>query len=161
MKAFAYTRKIYENPRALSVLRAVDFTAVAVCAISLIAVIIQSITDGDYVGALTLSLTVGVPFVILSFMRRVINAKRPYEVYDFGVCIDGKSGSSFPSRHAFSAFAIAVALMPSYLVLGICAVIMGLLLCTVRVLLGLHFVRDVAVGAFVGVLGSLIGIFIF
>ncbi len=161
MKAFAYTKKIYASPRVLFTLRAIDFIAVLVCAISLVAVLAENIAAGEYVMAAVLCLTVGVPFVVLSVLRRLINAKRPYEIYDFGFSVVGKSGSSFPSRHAFSAFAIAVALMPFYWVLGVCSAVMGVLLCVVRVLLGLHFVRDVAVGALIGVLGSLIGILIF
>ena len=75
--------------------------------------------------------------------------------------IKGKCGSSFPSRHAFSAFAIAVALLPEFMPLGIVLLAFGTALCAVRVLLGLHFVRDVVAGAVIGIVASVIGLLIF
>lgn len=161
MWQFRYTERIYKNSRALFFLRAVDFLAVIYCAGALGCFLISKVLLADYIGALSLAVSLIVPFLILSLARRVINAKRPYEVYDFHVKIEGKSGSSFPSRHAFSAFAIAVALMPEAAPLGIVAIMFGLALCAVRVLLGLHFVADVAAGALIGVIGSLIGLWIF
>ena len=49
-----------------------------------------------------------VGFVAVSFFRRRFNAPRPYECCAIAALIarDG-AGKSFPSRHAFSAFAIA------------------------------------------------------
>ena len=104
----------------------------------------------------------GIPFLILTAVRKRINAPRPYELYDFYVTPPkAKHGCSFPSRHAHSAFAIGVALCYSSPILGALLLILGALMCTARVLLGMHFTRDVLAGAIVGVLSTFIGKMIF
>ena len=61
----------------------------------------------------------GIPFVLVSLMRRYIGAPRPYEVYDFFENRPKDSEkNSFPSRHAFSIFAIGVATWFVYPVFG-------------------------------------------
>lgn len=161
MWQFRYTERIYKNPKALLFVRAVDYLAVAFCALALAFAVAAKLVAADYIGALKLLVMLAVPFAAVSLARGIINAKRPYEIYDFHVQIDGKSGSSFPSRHVFSAFAIATALMAEFTLLGVVAAVLGAALCIARVLLGLHFVRDVLAGALIGVLGSLIGLWIF
>ena len=45
--------------------------------------------------------------IIISIIRAVINAKRPYEVYEYDPPVGDKTkGKSFPSRHTVSAFII-------------------------------------------------------
>lgn len=109
-----------------------------------------------------LLVTLGVPFVILSVVRRVINAPRPYEIYDFyPTPPKNKKGLSFPSRHAFSAFAIGVALCFVSPLLGGILLATSALMCVARVLLGMHFIRDVLAGAVTGAASSLLGALIF
>ena len=49
-------------------------------------------------------------FVILSFLRKKINAPRPYEVWEIVPLLDRDSpGQSMPSRHVFSATIISMA----------------------------------------------------
>ena len=49
-----------------------------------------------------------VPFVIVTVVRKFINAPRPYDTYEFyTVPPKSKVGESFPSRHVFSCFLIA------------------------------------------------------
>ena len=49
-------------------------------------------------------------FVILSFLRKKINAPRPYEEWDIKPLLDRDSpGQSMPSRHVFSATIISMA----------------------------------------------------
>ena len=92
-----------------------------------------------------------VGFAAVSFFRRRFNAPRPYECCSIAPLIarDG-AGKSFPSRHAFSAFAIAarwfVANAPVAVVLLVAAVVLAVC----RVLGGVHFPRDVVAGAFIG-----------
>ena len=106
-------------------------------------------------------LILGVPFLCVTLVRRWINAPRPFELYDFYILPPRKEcGRSFPSRHAYSAFAIGAALSYVSLPLGIALLILGALMCCARVLLGLHFVRDVACGAAVGVISVLLGFLI-
>ena len=105
-----------------------------------------------------LLVTLGAPFALVSLMRRFINAKRPYEIYDFFVDPPkAKKGHSFPSRHAFSAFAIGTVALFVSLPIGILILFLGCSMCICRVALGIHFVRDVVGGAIIGVVTSLIG----
>ena len=114
--------------------------------------------DISIIYAMRYLVCLAIPFVIVSFTRRLVNAKRPYEVYDFyEQRPKGRSGCSFPSRHAFSAFAIGTICLFVYPVLGIFTLVISGMMCVCRVLLGIHFIRDVIGGAIVGVLSSLIG----
>ena len=114
-----------------------------------------------YLDCVTVLLSAFVGFVLVSLLRRLINAPRPYELYTF---YDEKpkerAGSSFPSRHAYSAFAIATLAFPLSNVIGIILIALALAMCLCRVLLGIHFIRDVVCGALIGVLAGLIGFLI-
>ena len=58
-------------------------------------------------------------FVILSFLRKKINAPRPYEEWDIKPLLDRDSpGQSMPSRHVFSATIISMACMYASLPIG-------------------------------------------
>ena len=60
----------------------------------------------DLAGAI---LVPGVSFVLLSLFRKAVNRKRPYEVYGVPSLIPKDTqGNSFPSRHVFSVFVIAM-----------------------------------------------------
>ena len=108
--------------------------------------------------ALMILLILGPPFVLVSLVRRLINAPRPYEAEDFsGPVPKKKSGRSFPSRHAFSIFAIGTLCLFFSLPLGALTLAFGVFLCFCRVALGIHFVRDVLCGAVAGILTSIIG----
>ncbi len=111
--------------------------------------------------AAKVSLILAVPFIAVSLLRRLVKAPRPYELYDFyGTRPKIREGESFPSRHAFSAFAIGTAALPLFPVWGSLLLVLGVGMCIARVLLGIHFVRDVAAGALCGLATSLIGLFI-
>ena len=103
----------------------------------------------------------GVPFVTVSLLRRFINAPRPYELLDFyEEKPKNKSGRSFPSRHTHSVFSIATLLLFANPTLGAALLLFGIALAVSRVLLGIHFLRDVIAGAIIGILSSLIGVYI-
>lgn len=86
-------------------------------------------------------------FVILSFLRKKINAPRPYEEWDIKPLLDRDSpGQSMPSRHVFSATIISMACLHASLSLGIILLVLSALLGLVRVLGGVHYPKDVVVG---------------
>ncbi len=93
-------------------------------------------------------------FIALTLLRVLINAPRPYEVFNAAPVIPKKTkGKSFPSRHVFSIFVIgttflAVAPTPLF---GIIILLLGFGLAIVRVYTGLHFPRDVIAGALLGI----------
>lgn len=90
-------------------------------------------------------------FVFVSLWRRWQNAERPYQRYEVLAGVrKTKAGQSFPSRHAFSAFAIGT--WGCLLHPALCAVLLmvAVLQSAARFLLGVHYLRDVLVGAVVG-----------
>ena len=86
-------------------------------------------------------------FVILSFLRKKINAPRPYEEWDIKPLLDRDSpGQSMPSRHVFSATIISMACLHASLSVGVILLVLSALLGIVRVLGGVHYPKDVVVG---------------
>ena len=86
-------------------------------------------------------------FVILSLLRKKINAPRPYEEWDIKPLLDRDSpGQSMPSRHVFSATIISMACLHASLSLGIILLVLSAFLGLVRVLGGVHYPKDVVVG---------------
>lgn len=105
-----------------------------------------------------------VPMAVLligTFLRRTINAPRPYEVFGIPPLTHKETrGQSFPSRHVFSAGVIALGfgwLCPpwGWAFLGVAV---GIALC--RVLTGVHFPRDVAAGLALGMGLGWMGFFV-
>ena len=92
-----------------------------------------------------------VGFVAVSFFRRRFNAPRPYECCAIAphIARDG-AGTSFPSRHAFSAFAIAASWFAASAPIAVVLLVAAVVLAVCRVLGGVHFPRDVVVGALIG-----------
>ena len=96
-------------------------------------------------------------FVILSFLRKRINAPRPYEEWDIKPLFDRDSpGQSMPSRHVFSATIISMACLHASLSLGIILLVLSALLGLVRVLGGVHFPKDVVLGCICGLVWGVI-----
>ena len=90
-------------------------------------------------------------FVILSFLRKKINAPRPYEEWDIKPLLDRDSpGQSMPSRHVFSATIISMACMHASLPIGMICLTLSAFLGLVRVLGGVHYPKDVVVGYICG-----------
>ena len=95
----------------------------------------------------------GLGFIFVTVMRKLIPAKRPYEVLDFTKTPPReKKGESFPSRHAFSAVVIAIlslSLTP-WCIIALIPLALGV--CLPRALVGIHYPRDIIVGALIGIL---------
>ena len=86
-------------------------------------------------------------FVILSFLRKKINAPRPYEEWTIKPLLDRDSpGQSMPSRHVFSATIISMVCLHASLSVGVILLVLSALLGLVRVLGGVHYPKDVVVG---------------
>ena len=90
-------------------------------------------------------------FVILSFLRKKINAPRPYEEWTIKPLLDRDSpGQSMPSRHVFSATIISMACLHASLTMGMICLTLSAFLGLVRVLGGVHYPKDVVVGYICG-----------
>ena len=101
----------------------------------------------------------GISFMAVTFFRAKLNAPRPYEVYEEAPLIPKETrGHSFPSRHVFSIFIIAMTflMLSPWTWFGIVLLAAGVFLAVVRVLTGVHFPRDVIAGALFAVVVALV-----
>lgn len=91
-------------------------------------------------------------FVLLSLFRKALNAPRPYEKENMIPLLTKEtSGQSFPSRHVFSATIISMCALRAFPLLGVICLFLSILLAVFRVLLGVHYPRDVVAGYLVGI----------
>jgi membrane-associated phospholipid phosphatase len=112
-----------------------------------------------YLVAALLAASAFVGYVLVTLLRKLLNAPRPYELYSFyEIAPKDKAGNSFPSRHAYSAFAIATLTFVVSDILAVVFIVLSVLMCVCRVILGIHFIRDVSAGALIGIIAGVIGI---
>ncbi len=103
-----------------------------------------------------------VPFIsifILSVIRAKLNLPRPYEQFDITPLYNKKTkGKSFPSRHTFAVFMISFTLYFYVHPIVFCVLLLlSIMLAALRVLIGVHLVRDVMAGFLFAVISALIG----
>ena len=144
--------KIKNNPLFLRLLRVFNrFMTVVMPIVYLTLLTTIYFREGFGKQALTYVFIPASGFVILSFLRKKINAPRPYEEWDINPLLDRDSpGQSMPSRHVFSATIISTACLHASLSVGIILLVLSALLGLVRVLGGVHFPKDVVVGYICG-----------
>lgn len=91
-------------------------------------------------------------FVLLSVVRAKLDVPRPAEGAGIEPLVPRPgTGRSFPSRHAFSAFAVAACWWVASPTVAVVLLMLACLLAVLRVIAGVHYPRDVVVGAAVGV----------
>ena len=153
-------KRIYASRKISSTLKIISHLCVLISVATYASLVALSFIDSVRLGISIIALG-GAPFVIVTLARRWINAPRPYELYDFyEKRPKEKSGQSFPSRHVFSSFMVAALswLLSPWIAAALGA--LGILLAVSRVLLGMHFIRDVVAGALIGILSGIIGLII-
>lgn len=102
-----------------------------------------------------------ISFVSVSIFRKVINVPRPYEKFSIPPVLEkDTSGKSFPSRHVFSVFVIAMTVFYLHTDAGIVLFVIGVGLAAIRVVGGVHEPRDVIAGALIGIASGIIGYYI-
>ena len=155
--------RVYASEKTVKLLKSAGRVSVIITVAIFLALICFALTVGVIEAAKLLALA-GAPFIIVSALRMVMKSERPYELIDFsdfsGEPPHRKSGASFPSRHVFSAFLIALLAFEYAWYLGAVAIFAGVVLAISRVLLGIHFAKDVVCGAIIGVISGVIGILI-
>lgn len=94
-------------------------------------------------------------------LRRALNFPRPYQQPGFVPLVQKqRQGCSFPSRHALSAGVIAAVWLYFSPAAGAALTVVALVICGLRVLTGVHFVRDVAAGVTLGFALGLAGMWL-
>jgi phosphatidylglycerophosphatase B len=92
-------------------------------------------------------------FCLVSLVRWQINAQRPYEMYPIDPLIKKDTrGKSFPSRHVFSMFMIALCWLGMSVPVGVVLLVVGGIIAWIRVIGGVHFLGDVLAGALIAVI---------
>ncbi|MBO5946055.1 MAG: phosphatase PAP2 family protein [Clostridia bacterium] len=123
--------------------------------------IILELMYSEYLECILAVSSSAVGFVGVTVLRSTLNFKRPYEVYDFYEVPPREiSGRSFPSRHTYSGFVIATLswLISPMFFAGLMILAVAIALC--RVFAGIHFLRDVTVGAAIGIFHGVVPIII-
>ena len=140
--------KIKNKPFLLSLLRAFNrFMTVVMPMIYLTMLATTYLQQGLGTQVLIYVFVPASGFVILSLLRKKINAPRPYEVWKIVPLLDRDSpGQSMPSRHVFSATIISMACLHASLTMGMICLTLSAFLGLVRVLGGVHYPKDVVVG---------------
>lgn len=156
----AVLKKVYDSPKISLSLKIISHVSALVGVVAFAVLVIYSYIE-EPMAALKIAVSALIPYIIVSVMRRLIKAPRPYELYAFyQKPPKSKQGQSFPSRHVFSAFVIATLSYTVSVWMLVALSVLGMCLAASRVLLGIHFVRDVVAGALIGVISGIFGIVI-
>ena len=134
-----------------------DRLMVAVVAMGYVAVLAWLVATGDmrWVRA---ALVPAVTLVLVSVVRKAVNAPRPYEAFNVDPLLPATTkGQSMPSRHVTCAAVIACALGWLHASWGIEMGAAALLVAYTRVAGGLHFPRDVVAGVALGLACGIVG----
>ena len=124
----------------------------------------------DWTKGILLALLSAIGFTLLTIIRDQINAPRPYEVLHISpVMPKDTKGHSFPSRHTFSSVLISgnwiiiYMVQPSLwiMVMIIIHLVMTIYIMISRVVLTLHFPKDIVAGLVSGILWVILEVVLF
>lgn len=150
------TGRIRKSGAACFVLRAAGTAATLVMYTAYPLLLALLVRRGDLRRLLISVLVPGLSFVLLSAVRSRINRPRPYETWKITPLIHKETkGNSMPSRHVFSSAVIAMAWIPVSPLAGTAFLLAAVLEAVIRVLGGVHYPSDVAVGYLTGILAGL------
>lgn len=153
--------KIAASKKHTASLKVISHISSAIIALVFLFQIGFSLYRTEYFTAVKIAVSAAVGYVMVTVMRRIINAPRPYELRSYYKDVPkNKSGESFPSRHAYSAFVISTLAWLLNPIVSISCAVMSVCLCLSRVLVGIHFGRDVVCGAIIGILAGAVGILV-
>ena len=97
-------------------------------------------------------------YVLGTLLRAAINRPRPYEALNFTPLFPKDTkGQSMPSRHCFSAAAIAATVWYVLPPLGAVLAVLAVIIAVSRVVTGVHFVSDVLAGLAFGLVFAVAG----
>ena len=98
---------------------------------------------------------------IVSLIRIITSSERPYSKYKFEPLIEiTNTNRSFPSRHMFSAVAISLTVLEYSYIASFVLLIEAFALGTIRIISGVHYLKDIIVGASFGIISGIIILFL-
>lgn len=162
-KYLALYRAVYSRPRLAAFLGFFSqvvtvLTVIVYCAFTL------ALLLSDLVFGLKFVAVTAIPFLLVTLVRHLVNAPRPYEAIECEelshLAAHGERGHGFPSRHAASSMIVGTAIAFVSPFVGVAVIVLGVTLGACRVLLGKHFLRDVLAGGFIGALSGVVGMII-
>ncbi|MBQ3665051.1 MAG: phosphatase PAP2 family protein [Lachnospiraceae bacterium] len=102
-----------------------------------------------------------ITFLACTVFRKFLNKSRPYERMEIHpLIIKNKKGQSFPSRHTVSAVIIAMSALYTNVVFGVVMLFIAMIVGALRIMAGVHYVKDVVAGILMGVLFGVMGFYI-
>ena len=153
--------KIYSMPTVAEMIKVLSHLIGALAIYAYIWLLLMTFYDNGFIELLRIILVTGAPFLVVSVLRELIGAPRPYDIYPFfEKKPKNKKGRSFPSRHVFSIVLIGFIFTTLSLWIGIGIIASALVLAVLRVMLGIHFIRDVVAGAIMGTVAGAIGLLV-
>nr|WP_304015395.1 phosphatase PAP2 family protein [Ruminococcus bromii] len=100
-------------------------------------------------------------FLGITLLRIIIKEERPYVRYGVApVFAKNSKPDSMPSRHTASAFIIAMTILRFNVWAGIAYLFIAVMISVSRVCAGVHYVRDVIVGAAIAILCGIVFLFL-
>lgn len=155
---------VYQKAHLVTLMKLFDKAVVVLCMASYLAALILCLINQLYMTALKVFVITVIPYIMLSVFRHLFDAPRPYELYDLSAIMpdakERRRGKSFPSRHVFSCLLIGSVLCFLMPWLGAALIILGVGMGACRVLLAIHFVRDVVCGGLIGLVCGTLGMLI-
>ena len=115
---------------------------------ALLAFLIVSMDKRVFTVALIPLLTFGITI----FIRNKLNYPRPFQTLGFTPLVSHAIGNSCPSGHASSSATISMAFYYIYPPIGFFFIFVTIVICFTRVLAGVHYPKDVIIGALMGFL---------
>ena len=143
----ALTKPLRDNPKAASLVAAANkgITTIYYVAYPLLVVFLIA-TQNSLAWKAVVFPAVG--FVLVTALRRIINRPRPYEAFDcLSVIPKDTKGKSFPSRHAYSAFAIALTFYAWCAPTGVIMVLLSLFISKTKTGKAMRAVSEVQIAA--------------
>ena len=157
MEAFLY--RLYKRKRLYLFLTVISHVCSVITAAAFLFTVGFSVFFGRYTDSLILFFSGAIGYILVTVLRNLIDAPRPYELYSFyEVKPKNKKGRSYPSRHIYCSFATAILAISVNPFFAIGLGLFALTMCFCRVTLGIHFIRDALSGALIGVIAGAVGI---
>lgn len=136
-----------DRPAAKKMLAIVGKSAAALVYAAYLLGLAAALWQSGWQGLVPLAAVPAAAFLLGTVLRAAIDRPRPYEALGFAPLFPkATKGQSMPSRHCFSAAAIAVTLGSRWLVVGAVLALVAVVIALCRVLMGHHYPSDVLAG---------------